>query len=142
MPDDFDWESLWEKRKIPVLLGLTGLLLVSVGIFSALFYYRQSEPEIEIIAEEEAEGTIWADLAGAVERPGVYELPAEARIKDLLARAGGLSAEADREWVEKEMNLAQKLEDGAKIYIYHRGERVEDQEGGEVAGSSASLAGD
>jgi competence protein ComEA len=52
-----------------------------------------------------------------VQKPGVYELKSGSRINDLLILAGGLSAEASREWVSQNMNLAQKLTDGAKVYI-------------------------
>lgn len=132
-----EWESLWEQNKVPVILGLIGILLVSVGILTTLFFYQQKEPEIEIIAGEEETGTIWVDLAGAVMQPGVYELPSDSRYKDLLARAGGLSAGADREWVEKNLNLAQKLEDSAKVYIPSQME----MESGEVAGEETAVSG-
>ncbi len=135
------WDEVWHKYKPGIILGLIGLVLVSVGIFATLFYYQTSEPEIEIITGEEEAGTIWVDLAGAVEKAGVYELPADARVKDVLARAGGLSAEADREWVAKNMNLAQKLIDGVKLYIPNQSERVKEQESGRIAGDSASLVG-
>lgn len=131
-----EWENLWEQNKAPVILGLIGILLVSVGILATLFFYQQKEPEIEIIVGEE-EGTIWVDLAGAVMQPGVYELPSGSRYKDLLARAGGLSAGADREWVEKNLNLAQKLEDAQKVFIPSQSET----ESGEVAGESSVVAG-
>lgn len=72
---------------MPIVLGMIGILLVSVGIFSTLFLFQQKEPEIEIISGEEETGTIWIDLAGAVINPGVYELPSGSRLKDLLARA-------------------------------------------------------
>ena len=127
-------ENLWEQNKVPVILGLIGVFLVSVGILATLFFYQQKEPEIEIISGEE-EGTIWVDLAGAVMRPGVYELPSDSRFKDLLARAGGLAAEADREWVEKNLNLAEKLEDGQKVYIPSQ------MESGEVAGEETVVSG-
>ncbi len=35
----------------------------------------------------------------------------------MLTIAGGLSADADREWAAKNINMAMKLVDGAKIYI-------------------------
>jgi len=136
--DGFDWKSLWEKGKAPLVFGLVGLVLVSGAVFTSLFFYGQGEPEIEIISEEEETGTIWVDLAGAVEKPGVYELPIDSRIKDVLTLAGGLSALADREWVEKNLNLAQKVLDGAKLYIPGKGELAEE---GSVAGESASLVG-
>ncbi|OGV89439.1 hypothetical protein A2Z41_00415 [Microgenomates group bacterium RBG_19FT_COMBO_39_10] len=129
MPEGFDFQKYWEQGKVPLVLGLFGLFLVSVGILTTLFLNQQREPEIEIIAGEE-EGMIWVDLAGSVIQPGVYELPSNSRYKDLLARAGGLSANADRAWIEKNLNLAQELEDGQKVYIPSQGET------GEVAGES------
>jgi competence protein ComEA len=60
---------------------------------------------------------IIVDVAGAVEKPGVYKLPNNSRTADALISAGGLSAAADREAVSKTINLAQKLTDGSKIYI-------------------------
>ena len=49
--------------------------------------------------------------------PGVYELKNTDRIDDALVAAGGLSGEADRDWVEINLNKAEKLYDGQKIYI-------------------------
>ena len=57
------------------------------------------------------------DVSGAVVRPGVYSLASDARIQDALIAAGGLSDLADRDWVTKKLNLANKLADGVKIYI-------------------------
>jgi len=138
--DNFDFQKLWEQGKVPIVLGMIGILLVSVGIFSTLFLFQQKEPEIEIISGEEETGTIWIDLAGAVINPGVYELPSGSRLKDLLARAGGLSAEADRDWVEKNLNLAQKIEDAQKVYIPSQTEMA-GATTGEVAGESTVVSG-
>ena len=80
---------------------------------------------------------IKVDVEGAVARPGIYELAVGSRMEDLLTKAGGLSAEADREWVAKSLNRAQKLTDGAKVYVPKQNERVESREGKSgVAGSS------
>jgi competence protein ComEA len=62
------------------------------------------------------------DIEGAVISPGVYRLPADSIIKDALVSAGGLSSQADRDFVAKNINLAAKLSDGAKIYIPKIGE--------------------
>ena len=138
----FDWDKIWEKYKVPVILGLVGLILVGIGVFAVLLL-QQKEAAVEILPAEEVgeEATIFVDFEGAVEKPGVYELPADSRINDLLTAAGGLSAEADREWVKKNLNLAQKLVDGVKIYIPKQGERAKEQESEKVAGSSAALSG-
>lgn len=136
--EEFSWNQIWEKNKVAVSLGLVGLILIGIGVFSVLLL-QQKEAEIEILpAEETKEGTIFVDLEGAVEKPGIYELPAESRVNDILVRAGGLSAKADREWVTKNLNLAQTLIDGAKIYIPAVGESEGE---GAVAGSSVVVSG-
>ena len=113
-----DFEKLLEKYKLQIGIGLVGLILVGIGVFSVR--QQAGETTVEILStQENAESvtTIFVDLEGAVQNPGVYELTSDARINDLLIRAGGLSAEADRDWVAKNINLAQKLADGVKIFI-------------------------
>jgi competence protein ComEA len=134
MPN-FDFQKLWEQGKVPLILGIVGLLLVSLAVFTALFLNQQQEPEIEILSGEKNAGTIWVDLAGAVIKPGVYELPGDSRLKDLLTLAGGLGETADREWVEKNLNMAAKLTDAQKVYIPNQAEVGEST--GEVAGKSS-----
>jgi competence protein ComEA len=60
---------------------------------------------------------IWIDVAGAVRRPGLYSLPAGARVAAALQRAGGVRARAERAAV----NLAAKLVDGQQIFVPLRG---------------------
>ena len=57
------------------------------------------------------------EIAGAVERPGVYRLSQNSRIDDLLIISGGISVSADRNWMEKYINRAAKLIDGQKVFI-------------------------
>lgn len=64
------------------------------------------------------------DVEGSVVKPGVYSLKQNARLQDGLIAAGGLSQVADRVWVAKNLNLAMKLSDGAKIYIPALGESM------------------
>lgn len=115
------------KFREPIILGMAGFALIGAAFFWLLFT-RRPEPEIQIIpSQSEAslrEAVIFVDLQGAVEKPGVYELPGGDRLNDLLIRAGGLSAEADREWAGKNLNLAAKLTDGQKIYIPKRGDLI------------------
>jgi len=141
--EEFSWNQIWEKNKVPISLGLVGMILVGIGVFSVLLL-QQKEPAIEILPAEEVPtsvGTLFIDLEGAVEKPGIYELPTDSRVNDVLVRAGGLSATADREWVAKNLNLAQKLVDGAKIYIPLAGETTKDieQGGGAVAGVTKKI---
>jgi len=56
-------------------------------------------------------------VAGAVRRPGVYELPGGARISDALSKAGGGRAGADLDVI----NLAAKVTDGQQVLVARRG---------------------
>jgi competence protein ComEA len=53
------------------------------------------------------------DVAGAVPRPGVYELPKDSRVKDAVEAAGGFLVEADK----ANINLAAPVTDGQKLDI-------------------------
>ncbi|MEK7622872.1 MAG: helix-hairpin-helix domain-containing protein [Patescibacteria group bacterium] len=107
-----------------ITLGVAGIFVLLAGVLTFLLMNRDKEPEMEIIeiGQEENKAKIWVDVGGAVEKPGLYSLPGDSRQADALTAAGGLGEKADREWVEKNLNLAQKLVDGAKIYIPERGE--------------------
>ncbi|MBX5477173.1 MAG: ComEA family DNA-binding protein [Clostridia bacterium] len=60
------------------------------------------------------------DVAGAVRSPGVYILPAGARVWDAVKAAGGAAADAQLSAV----NLAEPVSDGQQVYIPRKGETV------------------
>jgi competence protein ComEA len=62
-------------------------------------------------------GDVVVDVTGAVERPGVYRLPAGARVTDAVERAGGASGGALLEAI----NLAARLADGQQVVVPKRG---------------------
>jgi len=110
---------------------IVGLLLCLVGVFQYLGTKDKKE-EIKFVSGiEEVKGVetkpikISVDVAGKVQKPGVYTLDEGARLQDALTAAGGLATSADREYVSKRLNLAQKINDGAKIYIPYVGELEE-----------------
>ena len=65
--------------------------------------------------------TILVHVAGAVRRPGLYEMPAGSRIADAIDLARGPKPTADL----NALNLAEPLADGQKIDVPRRGEEVE-----------------
>ena len=58
-------------------------------------------------------GPLVVFVSGGVHSPGMYELPAGARVGDALARAGGLVADAD----PARVNQAEPLFDGAQVHV-------------------------
>lgn len=69
-------------------------------------------------AAAESATEVVVHVTGAVNAPGVFTLPADARVDDAV-RAAGATAEADL----SQLNLAQKLSDGQKITVPKIGER-------------------
>jgi competence protein ComEA len=98
------------------LIGLLGLALVVYGLWGQLV---PPPATVEIIKTDNYATTeeIVVDVAGSVEKPGVYTLPKGSRIGDAVVLAGGFSALADRNWVAQTLNLASELKDAQKIYI-------------------------
>lgn len=102
-------------------------LLVGVVIAVALFLGgRQRAPLIAppAIASETPVSAaptpafVVVHVAGAVRRPGVYELPAGARVSDALDLAGGALPRAEL----TSLNLAEILVDGRQIVVPRRGQ--------------------
>ena len=75
---------------------------------------------------------ILVHVLGAVARPGLFELHDGARVMDVVAAAGGLSATADPAGV----NLARILSDGEQLYIPQLGEAQPGAPSGTTAGGS------
>ena len=116
----FDREKFVETNKLVFALGLIGIILVGVGVFlfkDGLFTKSDSIEIIENATTEGVENEVVVEIAGAIEKPGVYKLKEGSRVEDLLIAAGGISSNADRDWVDKTINRSAKLSDGTKIYI-------------------------
>jgi competence protein ComEA len=62
-------------------------------------------------------GDLVVHVAGAVARPGVYMLPAGARVTDAVKRAGGFAHGAARDAI----NLAARLGDGQQVVVPGKG---------------------
>ena len=113
-----EWVSFY---KIPLIFGSLGVLLLGGAGF--LWQSARQSAKITFTQEATESGKIKADIEGAIVNPGVYQLLSGSRIQDLLIAAGGLSGEADRDWVGKNLNLAAKLTDGGKVYVPMVGEQ-------------------
>lgn len=94
-----------------------------ITVISVLLYFANNQYEAQADAEisenilSETSSQVMVDIAGAVFYPGVYEATPGARLKDILIQAGGLSADAEREYISRNFNLAKRVMDQEKIYI-------------------------
>lgn len=113
--DIIDFKSSDNRQS---LIGFAGIALLVIGFIYYIFSQTGQGSRVEIIpASVESQNQIIVDVSGAVEKPGVYKLASNSRVNEALITAGGLSPDADREWVSKTINLAAPLKDGIKIYI-------------------------
>ena len=125
-------KNLTKKQKII-------LMLIIVIIFAIYHIYKTNEEknnninellEINNIEQNKTDETteknqetqenqkIIIHISGQVKNEGVYELEQESRIIDAINKAGGLTETADT----SQINLAEKIEDGVKIYVPEKGE--------------------
>ena len=103
-----------------IFLAVIGVIVALISLFRGIL--RDSQVQVEYLANgnsDQRDGVegIFVDIEGAVLNSGVYELSLGSRVKDVLVAAGGLSSVADREFCEKNLNMAELVKDGQKIYI-------------------------
>lgn len=132
------------NKKQKIILGI----LITIVLFGIWYYvYAKEEQEIILSQEnleveenttiekevEEAEEkeievesnikTILVHISGAVKSEGLVELQEGDRVADAIEKAGGLTEEADTEL----LNLASKLEDGMKVHVLTKEEKLNSQ---------------
>ncbi|MCY8987524.1 helix-hairpin-helix domain-containing protein [Bacillus atrophaeus] len=120
----------YQHKKIILTAGAAVIFIVILLNFPGA---KKQEPVQQITASPETAGTrvqqqeskgdadgekIIIDIKGAVKHPGVYELKTGDRVSQAIEKAGGINSEAD----EKQVNLAELLQDGTVVYIPSEGE--------------------
>jgi competence protein ComEA len=109
-------------------------VVVGVAVVVAVVLWRRSSPPViappaeapatpvpgavEATPSAEAASTIFVHVAGAVRRPGLYELAPGARVADAIEAANGPLRAADVD----SLNLAEILADGVQVYVARRGQ--------------------
>ena len=126
------WRNKWEEMNWKVK---GSVLFVCLIIGMGLFWMSRQGEEVEEATTSLAETTIlpqevedkttistviYVDVKGEVHHPGVYQMKAENRVKDLIEAAGGFTPLAD----DQKLNLAQLLEDQMVIVVPKKGEEV------------------
>ncbi|MFH1536219.1 MAG: helix-hairpin-helix domain-containing protein [Patescibacteria group bacterium] len=132
------YKPLFKKYWLPLVLASLGMIFFIYGLIVLIGSSNSSSDVILESANQIQSGVstngkeIVIDIEGAVSKPGVYNLPLNSRFQDALVASGGLAKDANRTWVEQNLNLAQPLKDGVKIYIPKIGDDGQ-------AGSSATV---
>lgn len=65
------------------------------------------------VSKSAQQKTVRVQVSGAVLEPGIYDVPANCRVEEAIAAAGGLTENADSERV----NLVRKVRDGMQIRV-------------------------
>ncbi|TSC86356.1 MAG: competence protein ComEA [Microgenomates group bacterium Gr01-1014_7] len=114
-----------EKFKIPIALSLLGIVLIIGGTFASGLNKHPTTSSGQGFPKESlvnSQKMISVDVSGAVNRPGVYKLNEGSIVEDAIRVGGGFSDSANKEYISKYLNMAQKLSDGSKVYVPLTGE--------------------
>lgn len=145
---DIDIQELLDRFKIPILLVLSICAVIS-GVLVFLdsakgeeeirFLTEEEVAQIKGIQEQKVLSEKWfVDVAGQVKSPGVIEVEPGITLLRVIEKAGGFTKKADMYHVQKEMNLAQAVEDRQKVYVPAIGELAVTQASSQQVDGSAS----
>jgi competence protein ComEA len=96
---------------------LIGAILMCVAVAASLLIVTNSNDGDVVIVSNPSSFEVVVEIRGEVQSPGVYRLPEDARLNDLLNAAGGASDAADL----STHNLARRLTDAEVVVIERRG---------------------
>lgn len=119
-------------RPISLLAATLGVLAAGIGAWWALRpppppaeaslpFVQQVSVTSPVPSVDVGSALVVVHVDGAVRHPGVHDLHADSRVADAIAAAGGLTAAADR----RQLNLAQIVTDGQRIWVPVEGEEVD-----------------
>ena len=108
-----------KKQKITIVI----VSVLFLCYFSYSFFFER-EGKVEAkdqdivvndnIPDKEVKSIYKVDIKGQVEKPGVYEVNENARVIDVIEKAGGLKKNANTDF----LNLSKKVVDGDVIWVY------------------------
>src|SRR5690242_10815585 len=106
------------KSKLRLILIVLLFLLALIGLY--LNNHKGEVAGLQFLGSAPAGDTMFtpiAYIAGAVKAPGTYTVTSDMRLADLLSQAGGLTENADDEFVASKLNLAAKVADEQHVFI-------------------------
>lgn len=115
------------RHRKEIIIG-SAILLIIVMIIIGYFYLNDKPKEeikispvsnkLEKKEEKENIGLIKVDIKGEILVPGIYTMPIDSRVVDVIEKAGGLTENANTTVI----NLSKKITDEMVIIIYSNDE--------------------
>ena len=94
-------------------VAISGILILHPFNFSHTSQPNKSLNASNTVPTILAPPMLIIDVAGEVQKPGVYELPINSRVADAIKAAGGAKNSADLSY----LNRARVIKDGEQIYV-------------------------
>lgn len=116
------WNQFQTSNAPPCFLAQTELHDTSFSSEDGL----QNDSSSELSSEVKSEVTVY--ISGAVNDPGLVQVPTDARLAQAVEQAGGLHTDAHSEYIARHLNLASKVQDQLQVYIPFAHEVVSEQE--------------
>lgn len=93
-------------------LFLITILVFVIGIGILVYFWSNKNQNSKV-----SESIIRAEINGAIKKPGVYNLEKGKIVEDLIKIAGGINDTADSGKIATDINRAEILSDGQKVFI-------------------------
>jgi competence protein ComEA len=107
-------ESVNRKLVLVVALGVAAVMAVLFTLNSPKPAPASSAP---IAAPVVQLPDYYVHIVGEVQKPGIYDLPSDSRVFDVVFAAGGFTAKAD----QSSINMARAIGDGEQIVVLSMG---------------------
>lgn len=113
------WSTFFSK-----IIVCLGAIVVLFGMYQYYYFTNLTEKgdATTICQTNKSSDFITVDVSGAVSNPGVYTFESGVRKEQAIKAAGEFTNEADTEYISKQLNLAETLTDGEKIFVPKIGE--------------------
>lgn len=108
------------------LFSFSLIINITLVIFFLIFLINQKEKHVISMESDNSDiihtvsrkdDRIYVEILGQVINPGVYLISSNTLVIELLNRAGGVTKDADMEYIHKNISLSKFLTTNQKIYI-------------------------
>lgn len=103
-----------------IIIAIIILVALVVSYVLSLDNKEVSAENVEITKMDVTNVTskVYVDIKGSVKKPGVYQVPADSIVWDIVNLSGGFTKNA----YTKNINLSQKVKDEMVIYVFSKSE--------------------